>query len=52
MLRAGAGRIHVAMNGLGERAGNTNLATLVVAARDLYGITCNVEEQALGMFSI
>ena len=48
-LRAGAGRIHVTTNGLGERAGNTNLATLVVAARDLYGITCNVEERALGM---
>lgn len=50
-LRAGAKRIHVAMNGLGERAGNTNLATLVVAARDLYGVTCNVDEQALGMLS-
>ncbi len=50
-LRAGAERIHVTMNGLGERAGNTNLATLVVAARDLYGITCDVDEQALGMLS-
>jgi (R)-citramalate synthase len=50
-LRAGIGRIHVAMNGLGERAGNTNLATLVVAARDLYCMTSNVNEQALGMLS-
>lgn len=50
-LRAGADRIHVAMNGLGERAGNTNLATLVVAARDLYSMNCNVTEQALGMLS-
>jgi (R)-citramalate synthase len=50
-LRAGAGRIHVTMNGLGERAGNTSLATLVVAARDLYGVTCNVNERALGMLS-
>jgi (R)-citramalate synthase len=50
-LRAGANRIHVAMNGLGERAGNTNLATLVVAARDLHCMTCNVSEQALGMLS-
>jgi (R)-citramalate synthase len=48
-LRAGAQRIHVTTNGIGERAGNTNLATLIVAARDLYGITCNVEERALGM---
>ncbi|MBZ5697391.1 MAG: 2-isopropylmalate synthase [Acidobacteriia bacterium] len=50
-LRAGAGRVHVTMNGLGERAGNTNLTTLVVAARDLYGITCKVDERALGMLS-
>jgi D-citramalate synthase len=50
-LRAGAGRVHVAMNGLGERAGNTNLATLVVAARDLYGLSSNVNEKALAMLS-
>jgi len=50
-LRAGADRVHVTVNGLGERAGNTNLATLVVAAGDLYGITCAVNEQALGMLS-
>ncbi len=50
-LRAGAGRVHVTMNGIGERAGNTNLATLIVAARDLYAITCNVNELALGMLS-
>ena len=50
-LRAGAVRVHVAMNGLGERAGNTNLATLIVAARDLYGMESNVNERALGMLS-
>ncbi|MFB3917434.1 MAG: LeuA family protein [Terriglobales bacterium] len=50
-VRAGAGRIHVAMNGLGERAGNTNLATLVVTARDLYGLSSNVNERALAMLS-
>ena len=50
-FRAGAGRIHVAMNGLGERAGNTNLATLVVAARDLYGMGSHVNEKSLGMLS-
>jgi (R)-citramalate synthase len=49
--RAGVRRVHVTVNGLGERAGNTNLATLVVAARDLYGMTCNVDERALGMLS-
>jgi (R)-citramalate synthase len=50
-LRAGARRVHVTVNGLGERAGNTNFATLVVAAKDLYGIDCNVNEQSLGMLS-
>ncbi len=50
-LRAGATRVHAAMNGLGERAGNTNLATLVVTARDLYGMSSNVHEQSLGMLS-
>jgi D-citramalate synthase len=50
-LRAGAGRVHVTLNGLGERAGNTDLATLVVAARDLFGMSCNVNERALGMLS-
>jgi len=50
-LRAGARRVHVTTNGLGERAGNTNLATLVVAARDLYGIPSRVNERALGMLS-
>src|SRR5262249_3646165 len=50
-LRAGAGRVHVTMNGIGERAGNTNLVTLIVAAKDLYDITCNVDERSLGMLS-
>lgn len=50
-LRAGAKRIHVAVNGLGERAGNTNLATLVIAARDLYALESKVSEKALGMLS-
>ncbi len=50
-LRAGATRVHAAMNGLGERAGNTNLATLVVTARDLYGMSSNVHEESLGMLS-
>lgn len=50
-LRAGARRVHVTVNGLGERAGNTNFATLLVAAKDLYGIDCKVDERALGMLS-
>ena len=50
-LRSGAGRVHVTTNGLGERAGNTNLATFVVAARDLYEFRSNVKERSLAMLS-
>jgi len=50
-LRSGAGRVHVTVNGIGERAGNTNLATLVVAARDLFGLSSNVKERSLAMLS-
>ncbi len=50
-LRSGAGRVHVTVNGIGERAGNTNLATLVVAARDLFDMNSNVKERTLAMLS-
>ena len=50
-IRSGAGRVHVTTNGLGERAGNTSLATLVVAARDLYEFQSNVKEESLAMLS-
>ena len=50
-IRAGARRIHVTINGLGERAGNCSLAPLVVAARDLYGMNTNVKERSLAMLS-
>jgi D-citramalate synthase len=50
-LRCGAGRVHVTVNGIGERAGNTNLATLVVTARDLYEMNSNVKERNLAMLS-
>jgi D-citramalate synthase len=50
-LRTGAVRVHVTVNGLGERAGNTNLATLIVSGRDLYGMNSNVSERSLAMLS-
>lgn len=50
-IRSGATRVHVTTNGLGERAGNTTLATLVIAARDLYGFQSNVKEVSLAMLS-
>ena len=46
-LRNGAGRVHVTVNGIGERAGNTNLATMVVASRDLYELNSSVKERSL-----
>jgi D-citramalate synthase len=48
---SGAVRVHVTTNGLGERAGNTSLATLIVAARDLYEFQSNVKEESLAMLS-
>ena len=51
-IRSGAGRVHVTTNGLGERAGNTTLATLVVTARDLYGFQSNVKEESLACSAI
>jgi D-citramalate synthase len=50
-IRSGASRVHVTTNGLGERAGNTNLSTLVVAARDLYDFQSNVKEDSLAMLA-
>jgi len=50
-LRAGAGRVHGTVNGIGERAGNTNLATLVVAGRDHYQLNSSVKERSLAMLS-
>jgi (R)-citramalate synthase len=50
-IRSGASRVHVTTNGLGERAGNTSLATLIVAALDLYEFQSNVKEQSLAMLS-
>jgi (R)-citramalate synthase len=50
-LKAGVGRVHVTTNGLGERAGNTSLATLVVTAHDLYEMSSNVKEKTLAMLS-
>jgi (R)-citramalate synthase len=46
-LRAGARGIHGTMNGMGERAGNTTLDEVVVAARDFGGFTCRVDEKKL-----
>lgn len=44
---AGAKGVHVTVNGLGERAGNTPLDEFVVALRDLYGMETAVNEESL-----
>jgi D-citramalate synthase len=45
--KAGASRIHTTVNGLGERAGNTELATLVASLKDHMHEDVWVEEAAL-----
>lgn len=44
---AGARGIHVTINGMGERAGNTSLDEVVVTLRDHAGCTTGVNEKAL-----
>jgi len=42
-VEGGAEQIHVAVNGLGERAGNASLEEAVVALETLYGIRTNIK---------
>ncbi len=42
-FNAGASEAHVTVNGLGERCGNVDLATLAVAAKVLYNIDATVD---------
>ncbi len=46
-VESGAKGIHATINGLGERAGNTNLAELVVAINDKTKFETNVNEECL-----
>jgi D-citramalate synthase len=48
---AGARGIHVTVNGMGERAGNTALDEVVVALRDHAGLPTRVRERALAEVS-
>lgn len=50
-VKAGATRAHTTVNGLGERAGNTKLASLVAALNDLSGYSVNVNEKKLSKLS-
>jgi isopropylmalate/homocitrate/citramalate synthase len=41
-VRAGAGWVHGTINGMGERAGNADLAEVALALRALYGVESNL----------
>lgn len=46
-VEAGAEQVQVAVNGLGERAGNASLEEVVMGLRALYGIKTNVRTELL-----
>jgi len=46
-VRAGASEVHVTVNGLGERAGNAPLEEVVMALRQLYGVTTGVKAEKI-----
>ncbi len=46
-IKAGAKGIHVAINGMGERAGNTPLESVVTAIHDKLGIKTSINEKAI-----
>jgi len=46
-VEAGAGQVHVTINGLGERAGNTSLEEVVMSLHRLYGRQTNIKTELL-----
>lgn len=46
-VKAGAKEVQVAVNGLGERAGNANLAETVMGLNSLYGLKTNIKTEFL-----
>lgn len=46
-IKAGAKGVHVAVNGMGERAGNAPLESVVTAIHDKLGIKTNIQEKAI-----
>lgn len=50
-IEAGAAGIHVSVNGLGERAGNTSLAEIVAVVSDHTDYTTSVDESRLAAIS-
>ena len=50
-VRAGARWVHGTINGMGERAGNANLAEIALALRGLYGVETNLRLERVREFS-
>lgn len=46
-IKAGAGGVHITVNGLGERTGNADLSQVVAAINDHTDCVCNVDETKL-----
>ena len=46
-VESGASEVQVTVNGLGERAGNANLAQVVMSLNILYGVNTNIKTQGL-----
>ncbi len=46
-VRAGASQVHVTVNGIGERTGNTSLEEFVMSSMSLYGFTTGINTNAL-----
>ena len=50
-LKEGADSVHVTVNGLGEKSGNTDIAELAIALQGLYGIEMNLKLEELHSLS-
>ena len=50
-VEAGVAGLHTTINGLGERAGNTPLASVQAALKDHYGVQTNICEEKLSEIS-
>jgi isopropylmalate/homocitrate/citramalate synthase len=51
-VRAGARWVHATVNGMGERAGNANLAEVALALRGLYGVETALDLEAVRTLSL
>lgn len=50
-IKAGARGVHTTVNGLGERAGNVPLSSVIAVAKDHLGATLRIHEEKISMVS-